>query len=118
MNVLSTLGNSALVMCIGLLVVFFGLTLLIASIVILSTVLRRATAPKAEPAAPVAKVEEPAQPEAPAVEEGVDPQIVAVLTAAIMAMEGSNKKLVVRSVRRVGSSSAWAQAGRREQLIF
>ena len=51
---------------------------------------------------------------------GGDAQLVAVITAALMAYQGQqgggNGQLVVRSVRRVGSSSGWASAGRNAQI--
>ena len=63
------------------------------------------TAPVVSPA-PVAK----AAP-APVVEQGISGEVVAAITAAITASEGSNQ-FVIRSVKRkdVGSRNPWARA--------
>lgn len=45
-----------------------------------------------------------------------DNQIVAVIAAALMAFQNGEKKYVIKSIRRVGERSAWAEAGRREIL--
>lgn len=120
----SNLGNSALVMVLGLLIVFTGLILLIGCILLLSWILRKVNASKenkalaAQASAAQASASEAQPVAAPVVEAGVSPEIVAVITAAIASMDGSSKKLVVRSIRRQSAGSAWADAARREQLIF
>ena len=58
---------------------------------------------------------------APSAQSGTDPQVIAAITAALMAYQGEtggNSQLVVRSVRRVGSSSGWANAGRQAQINY
>ena len=58
---------------------------------------------------------------APQAASGTDPQVIAAITAALMAYQGQtggNGQLVVRSVRRVGSSSGWANAGRQAQINY
>ena len=117
-ELLGNLGYGAVVAIIGLAVVFVGLILIIASIYAISWVLKKLTggkkekAPKAEPA--------PAPVSAPAAEPIIeeiavtdDNELIAVITAAIAAMDGGNKNFVVRSVRRV---SGWKNAARAEQV--
>ena len=117
---MSTRGYGVTVAVIGIATVFVGLILLIVCVMVMGKIFEAATKPKAPkkvaqaapvpvPApAPVATpvVEEPAAPE-------TDPQLIAVIAAAIAAFEGSNKTLVVRNVRRV---NGWNGAARREQV--
>ncbi len=119
-EILSRLGYGAVVAVIGLAVVFVGLILIIASIYAISWVLKKLTglkkekAPKAE-AAP-APVQVAAPVEAPVVEEvnvSDDNELIAVITAAIAAMDGGSKNFVIRSVRRV---AGWKNAARAEQV--
>ena len=119
-EILSRLGYGAVVAVIGLAVVFVGLILIIASIYAISWVLNKLTgnkkekAPKAEAAPAPAKVAAPV--EAPVVEEinvSDDNELIAVITAAIAAMDGGSKNFVIRSVRRV---SGWKNAARAEQV--
>lgn len=65
-------------------------------------------APAVKAAPPVAKA--PAAP-APVVEAGISGEVVAAITAAIAAQEGSNQ-FVIRSVKKkdVGSRNPWARA--------
>lgn len=115
---MSILAYGGQVTAIGLLIVFTGLLLLILCITIMSKIFAlftRKPAPKAAPApAPVpapVKVEEPetaAEPE----EEVTDPQLIAVIAAAIAAYDSSSN-LVVRSVRR---ASGWKKAARDEAV--
>lgn len=117
-EILSRLGYGAVVAVIGLAVVFVGLILIIASIYAISWVLNKLTgkkkekAPKAEAApAPVA-----APVEAPVAEEinvSDDNELIAVITAAIAAMDGGSKNFVIHSVRRV---AGWKNAARAEQV--
>ena len=109
---------------IGISIVFFALVILICCIYGLSFVLRlvsgagkaekkAAPAPKAEPA-PVVE-EAPAIEEPAAEEEGeivTDPQIIAVIAAAISACD-ANTRFVVRSVKR---SSGWKKTARTEAV--
>lgn len=117
-KLLSNLGYGAVVAVIGLAVVFLGLVLIIASIYAISWVLKKLTGEKKEKA-PKAE-EAPAPVSAPAAEPVVeeiavtdDNELIAVITAAIAAMDGGNKNFVVRSVRRV---SGWKNAARAEQV--
>ena len=105
------------VMLIGMLVVFFGLIILIACIELLSAIIGAAT--KKEKGAPQPQPVPAAAPAAVVIPEPVakasSDELVAVITAALMAYAGSNKTLVVRSIRRAGAP-VWAKAGRAEQL--
>lgn len=152
--------NSIFVMIIGMVVVFIGLVILIGATKGMSSVIKngvgdtldgiiggatglinKVSGKKIEPKK-LADIKAPKLPtvkKAPAVEESgeeaidmsSDSQLIAVITAAIMAMEGiasgnadgdavdytpESKRLVVRSVRRVGN--AWGQAGRADQISF
>lgn len=62
----------------------------------------------------VSAIEHIAAPQLPRF-EGVDPAVVAAISAAVAAYAPSGKQLVVRSVRR---TSAWSDAGRRESLNY
>ena len=117
---------------IGLSIVFAALIILIVCIYGLSFILRAFTgagkaekkaaapAPKAEPApapvaAPAPVVEEAPVAEAAVEEEGevvTDPQIIAVIAAAIAACD-ANTRFVVRSVKR---SSGWKKSARNEAV--
>ena len=128
MNIFAYGGQVTL---IGLTIVFAALILLIACISLLSKAIRLLTgeannakkeaapapAPVAAPvAAPAPVVEQaPVVAEAAPAEEGevvTDPQIIAVIAAAIAACD-ANTKLVIRSVRR---SSGWKKAARNEAV--
>ena len=111
------------VVLVGMMIVFLGLTILIFCIKALSALLESKKAEKAEkPAAAPAPVVVP-EPvaEVAAAETGADPaELIAVITAAIMAYTGSeksNKTLVVRNIRAAAAKpNAWARAGRADQL--
>lgn len=54
---------------------------------------------------------------APAKFEGVDPEIVAAITAAVYAMMGSSSNLVVRNIVRVNDTTPiWAKVCRRDVM--
>lgn len=118
MSILAYGGQTTL---IGLSIVFFALIILIFIIYGMSWVMRTIFGvgkDKAKNEAAPAPVQEaapaPVQ-EAPAADEGeyvTDPQIIAVIAAAIAAYD-SNRTLVVRSVRR---SSGWRKASRDEAV--
>lgn len=113
------------VMVVGMVTVFLGLVILIAVITIISKIIGSANKPKSDEGtkanAPAASAPAPA----PEVKQNVvtaapvedQTQLIAVITAALMACQETGKRLVVRAVRRVGTRSAWAEAGRREQLM-
>lgn len=68
------------------------------------------TAPVKPVAPPVKPITTPAVQKAPAVEQGISGEVVAAITAAIVATEGPTA--VVRSIKKknVGSRNPWAQA--------
>lgn len=111
------LGNSLLVTLIGMIIVFFGLTVLIFLIKALvkltenlgqkKTTVRKVT-PAPAPAAPVATI--PDEPE-----EDED-ELIAVITAAIACMMEEGTAFTVRHVKRVSTAPAWQKAGREEQI--
>ena len=110
------------VMLVGMLIVFLGLTILIFCIKALSALLdSKKEAPKAAPAPAPVVVPEPVA-ETAAAETGADAnELIAVITAALMAYTASekpgtcNKTLVVRNIR-AAKANAWARAGRADQL--
>ena len=55
----------------------------------------------------------PAPTPAPAALTGIDPQVVAVIAAAVAAMDANGKPLVIRSIRRAPD---WKRAARAEQV--
>jgi len=119
-KLLSNLGYGAVVAVIGLAVVFLGLVLIIASIYAISWILKKLTGEKKEKAPKAEKAPEPAAVTVPAnepVAEEIavtdDNELIAVITAAIAAMDGGSKNFVIRSVRRV---SGWKNAARAEQV--
>ncbi len=125
----SNILNSVFVMVIGMVVVFVGLIILIALTTLMSRVLKRDRAEKPAKSAPVAAAptdELPPEQIAAiaaiaAVSMEQDAQIVAAITAALMAYEaesGSGRHLVVRAVRRVPGASAWGSAGRQESIGY
>lgn len=110
------------VMVLGMLIVFFGLTLLIFCIKGLSALINALQKKEDQPAAPAPVVVPNPVAETAAAETGADAnELIAVITAALnayMASEnpGSNgKSLVVRNIR-AAKANAWARAGRAEQL--
>ena len=120
---ISKLGYGAIVAIIGIAVVFFGLIIIISMIYIISALLRKMSgegkeakkevtpAPVVEAApAPAPAAEVPAAAEENLVD---DTQLIAVITAAIAAMDGGSKNFVIRSVRRV---AGWKNAARAEQV--
>lgn len=107
--------NPVIIMCINMTVVFavlFGLSLMIRLIHIVDPTRKKevsAPAPAAAPApAPVPEAPAAAAPQA----EGISPEIVAVIAAAVAAYGGSAE---IKSIRPV-SRPAWKNAGRMEGL--
>ena len=101
---------------IGLLVVFAGLVLLIYCIKLITLA---STDRKAKPAAEGAVAPIMAAPVAnplPAAPQGVSPEIIAAITAAIAAVWQGDTGFVVRHVRRVHNAPAWNRAGREDQI--
>ena len=111
MNVLAYGGITTV---IGLVIVFFGLTILIVAVSIMAAIFKKIDkrkAEKAEAAARMAQANAPKPEPAPApveevAEEEDDPALIAVIAAAIAAYDDSGKRLVVRKVRRVPAWNA------------
>lgn len=102
---------------IGMLVVFAGLVLLIGSIKLITLLSNWQTA--RQETAPSEAVQAEAEPQAEPdlmEEEGVTPEIVAALTAAIAAVWQGDTGFTVRRVRRVHNAPAWNRAGREDQV--
>ena len=97
-----------------MIVVFAGLVLLIGFITILGVAAK-------ERKKPASKTEQKAEAvAAPPVqttvaEDGVSPEVIAAITAAIAAVWESPNGFVVRHVKRVSNAPAWKRAGRDEQ---
>ena len=120
MNILRSLGYGGKMMVIGMLVVFFGLAILILLISLMSAIFKKINKSKAEKAAAAAATAAPApvpeiEEEADAAEADTvtDPQLIAVIAAAIAAFDQSGKNLVVRKVRR---APGWKGSARQEQI--
>ena len=129
MSVFGKIVYGLQVAAIGLVVVFLGLTILIAFITLMAQVFKAIDASKNEKAkalaaaqaaeaaaaakAAAAQAPKAVEPE-PVVEDVTDDSaLIAVIAAAIAAFTDSDKQLVVRKVRRV---SGWNRAGRAEQV--
>ena len=111
--------DTLLVTVVGMLVVFFGLTVLICLIKLMekatSGMGKKKEAPKAAPAPAAAPA--PVVEAAPAAPVQDDAALIAVISAAIAAMmEDSNTGFVVRRVRRISNTPAWSKSGREEQV--
>lgn len=102
------------VAAIGMLVVFFGLVILIGSIKLISFF---STDKKAKKAASVSDEQEfSALSEDSAMQEGLTPDVIAAITAAIATVWQGDTGFVVRRVRRVQNTPAWNRAGREDQV--
>lgn len=126
MNISAILAYGGQVTAIGLLIVFVGLFIIIGCIYLMSALFqmgRKASQSRAARKAEQAADVKPAPVETPApVQEAVssaeqddlvtDPQLIAVIAAAIAATD-SGRTLVVRSVRR---TSGWKRAAREEAM--
>ena len=120
MKILNALGYGGIMMVIGMLVVFFGLAILIFLISLMSAIFKKIDKSKAEKAAEVSAAAAPAP--VPEIEEAADaaeadavtdPQLIAVIAAAVAAFDQSGKNLVVRKVRR---APGWKGSARQEQI--
>lgn len=119
-------GTIVSVVITGIVVVFIGLIILILCVSVYGRIFdsmnrKKAEKQKAELEAKAQenapKVQADAPVEAPPViEDGIEEEIVAVITAAIAAMSAkSGKKLMLRSISTAkGSRNAWAAAGAAE----
>ena len=113
---MSTLTFGLSVAAIGMLVVFSGLVILIGCIKVISLASASRKAKKAiEKVEELAPVAEPAA-VAPVADEGVTPEIIAAITAAIAAVWQGETGFCVRRVKRVSNASAWNRAGREDQV--
>ena len=111
--------NTLLVAVVGILVVFFGLTILIVLIGLMEKLTGGVGKKKEkEPAKPAAPAPAPvaAPVAAPAPVQQSNDELIAVITAAVAAMMGEGNGFTVRRVRRVNNAPAWAKAGREEQI--
>ena len=126
MSVFGKIVYGLQVAAIGLVVVFLGLTILIAFITLMAQVFKaidakKAAKAKAEAEARAAEQAAKAVEAAPTVAElepvaeevTDDRELIAVIAAAIAAFDNSGKSLVVRKVRKV---SGWNRSARTEQV--
>lgn len=98
---------------VGMGVVFVGLVILIGCI----KLIKLAGGERAPKAAKTAATETAAEPAVEiAAAEGVTPDVLAAITAAIAAVWEGDTGFVVRHVRRVHNAPAWNRAGREDQI--
>lgn len=121
MDVMNALSYGGIVAVIGMLTVFAGLIILIGFLVVSGKIFQTIDKKKAQKAATPA-VEAPAPAPVPVAEPVAevqqsavvdDPQLIAVIAAAIAAYDNTGKTLVVRKVRRM---AGWKDAARSEQI--
>ena len=105
------LGFGLSVALIGMLVVFAGLILLIYCMKLITAVSKERKAAKPEAEETSAALPVPVA----AASQGVSPDIIAAITAAIAAVWQGETGFVVRHVRRVHNAPAWNRAGREDQ---
>lgn len=103
---------------VGMLVVFVGLFIIVCFINIMGMFGRRDKREKAKPApAPVPAAESAIPSPAPIADDGVTPEILAAITAAIAAvMSGGEGGFRVRRVKRISNAPKWSLAGREDQI--
>lgn len=102
------IGEGAFYSVFGFVFVFLGITLLILIFTALGAVMKKVNArekkPKKEKGKPAVQAKAPLPQAVPAAEEGLSPELVAVISAAIMAYyEGTKQKcdFVVRRIKRL-----------------
>lgn len=95
---------------LGMVVVFVGLIILIVCVKGIS-LLSRTGEKKQKPASGDAPVHAALAPKL----EGVSPDVIAAITAAIAAVWQGEQGFVVRHIKRVSNAPAWNRAGREEQ---
>lgn len=104
---------------LGMITVFLGLVILIVFITVLGKITSRAEKKKTITAP--AAVEKPAEPapaepiSQPQAAEGISPEVIAAITAAVAMVWQGETGFTVRHVKRIGNAPAWARAGREEQ---
>ena len=114
---MNPLSYGGIVTVIGLVIVFFGMTILIGLLVLMAQIFKsldrkkKAAADAVKPVEVPTPVPEETEPETEPVED--QNELIAVIAAAIAAFDGGNKSLVIKSVRRV---SGWKNAARAEQV--
>ena len=111
MDVVNKIELSTPVMVIGAAILLVGLIVLILCVRILSALRSGKETARSEDASSASSSTVTAEPAAHSEE------LVAAITAAVMAYAGPGKTMAVRSSRLASTSRpAWAQAGRREQM--
>lgn len=111
--------SSAKVILTGFVVVFAVLFLLIGIIKIYSIIITKVMntgvkkkQAKSEEVKAVSSASVVTTPTAPAVQDGVSEEVVAVISAAVATMYGSSAKARIKSIKKSNSGrSAWANAG-------
>lgn len=110
------LGDTLLVTLIGMLIVFVGLIILIGLIVVVAKVTGAGAKEKNAAQTPSEESPAPVAADIPEDTDGTDPRLIAVLAAAVAAAMEDGAAFTVRRVRRVSNASAWANAGREDQI--
>lgn len=113
--------SSAKVILTGFVVVFSMLLLLILIIKVYSGIVsaaqnsakKKTEAKKSEKSVKTqVEATKPAAPaNAPAVDGGIPEEVIAVISAAVASMYGSPEKARIKSIKKSGGRSAWANAG-------
>lgn len=114
MSVLEKLGYGGIVTVIGMVIVFVGLIILVFCVKAMGGIFKSIDQKKEAEAQPAPSVQPAPAPVPAATGESVsDPQLIAVIAAALAAFDDSGKRLVIRKVRRV---NGWKDAARSEQI--
>lgn len=98
---------------VGLLVVFSGLIILILCLKVLELLFK--DRPKRLPEAK-AEAQPAALPQQPPLSDGIAPEVIAAITAAVSAVWQQESGFIVRRVRRIHTAPAWNRAGRDDQI--
>ena len=119
MSILGKIGYGGITTVIGLIIVFTGLIIIIASLYAMSAIFKKVNANKARKAEAAKTAEaKPAEPEPQIVEaeevpEEDESELIAVISAAIAAFDFGQKPVRIKSVKRI---SGWKNAARTEQV--
>lgn len=98
------IGTTALQALIGILFVFAGISLLICILLLVGLVMKKFEKVRREKHEKRAKAAIPAEHASPAVEEGIPPEVVAAITAAVtvcMQQESAKCEFIVRRIKRI-----------------
>lgn len=95
---------------LGMVVVFVGLIILIVCVKGIS-LLSRTGEKKQKPVS----IDAPALAAPAPTAEGISPDVIAAITAAVAAVWQGEQGFVVRHIKRVSNAPAWNRAGREEQ---